>query len=202
MGSTMAVHYHPPQSLCSSGTRRGGCRVCAPERSCLTWATQCRCSQLKSLLVVIFIVPIFQLLQDPIQHCRSLFLRGLCGRWQRGEKTQRGLNSEGEAEVWGGHKESGWGIGEGRENTRALVSPVSARRLSLASPAALSYPHHRAKDPLQGASGHLRVASFLPARGLANSSNSWAEKLESAPFLWQPWAPRVWLSGCKQISQC
>lgn len=130
-------------------------------------AAQGRCSQLKSLLVVITAVPIFQLLQDPVQHCRSLFLRGLCGRWQRGEKTQRGLNSEGEAEVWGRHKESEWGIRGGGENTQVLVSPVSARRLSLASSCCWSPLHPlpslpQSKGPTLG-SQWPPESCFLPA---------------------------------------
>lgn len=80
-------------------------------------------SQRESLLAVI-VVPIFQLLQDPIQHRRPLLLRGLCGRWQKGEGTPRGFSSESGRQrcVGWAPGESEWGAGgkviQGREQTQ------------------------------------------------------------------------------------
>lgn len=68
-------------------------------------------SQLESLLAVT-VVRIFQLLQDPIQNRRPLFLRGLCGRWRKGEKTPRGFGSESGRQrcVGRARGESKWGM--------------------------------------------------------------------------------------------
>lgn len=48
-------------------------------------------SQLKGLLFTV-VLAVFQLLQDPVQHHRPLFLRGLCGSpdGKRGERNSRG----------------------------------------------------------------------------------------------------------------
>lgn len=164
----------------------------------------CARSQLKSLLDVVIVVPVFQLLQDPIQHCRPLFLRGLCGRWQRGKKTQRGLNVRcvcvGEQRcVCGGHKSA-----DERTNM-VLVRPASARCLSPAShccwPSLRPLPSlPQSKGPTLGSQWLPESCSFLPAKGLANPGNSWPDKQEPALFLWQPWTPRVWMSDCQQLS--
>lgn len=69
--------------------------------------------------------------------------------------------------MWGGYKESEWGIREGGEDTQALVSPVSARRLSLASPCCWSPLHPlpslpQSKGPTLG-SQWPPESCFLPA---------------------------------------